>query len=129
MQAPKNGFFYVLDAKTGEFISASPFTDDQLGHARRHGDRPARRDAASALLYDTGKPYTSLHPPNGAHTWHSMSFSPLTGLVYIPIHMQNFIFNDEPCFTPSGLAYNTGIRRAVLSAADPAVRKRRRRRR
>ena len=27
MQAPKNGFFYVIDAKTGELISADAFTD------------------------------------------------------------------------------------------------------
>ena len=25
MQAPKNGFYYVLDAKTGEFISGKPY--------------------------------------------------------------------------------------------------------
>ena len=27
MQAPKNGFFYVLDAATGKFISGKPFID------------------------------------------------------------------------------------------------------
>jgi len=50
-----------------------------------------------------------------------MSFSPATGLVYIPIHMQDFIFNHEPAFAPSALTMNLGIRRGVQTA-DPAVR-------
>ena len=31
MQAPKNGFFYVLDRATGELLSAEPYVDGQLG--------------------------------------------------------------------------------------------------
>jgi alcohol dehydrogenase (cytochrome c)/quinohemoprotein ethanol dehydrogenase len=50
-----------------------------------------------------------------------MSFSPVTGLVYIPVHMQEFIFNDEPAFAPTSLSYNIGILRGS-QAADPAVR-------
>jgi quinohemoprotein ethanol dehydrogenase len=120
MQAPKNGFFYVLDAKTGEFISASPFTAiNWATHVNKETGRPV--ETPQARFYRTGQPFTSLHPPNGAHTWHSMSFSPVTGLMYIPIHMQEFVFNDEPEFAPLGLAYNTGILRGS-QAADPVVR-------
>jgi alcohol dehydrogenase (cytochrome c)/quinohemoprotein ethanol dehydrogenase len=50
-----------------------------------------------------------------------MSFSPATGLVYIPIHMQEFIFNHEPAFAPSSLTTNLGIRRGAQTA-DPAAR-------
>jgi alcohol dehydrogenase (cytochrome c)/quinohemoprotein ethanol dehydrogenase len=50
-----------------------------------------------------------------------MSFSPATGLVYIPIHMQEFIFNDEPAFATLSQAYNTGVVRGSQDA-DPAVR-------
>ena len=120
MQAPKNGFFYVLDAETGAFISAEPFTAISWAtHVNKETGRPV--ETPQARFYRTGQPFTSLQPPNGAHTWHSMSFSPVTGLVYIPIHMQEFIFNDEPAFAPSGLTYNLGIRRGS-QAADPAVR-------
>ena len=36
MQATKNGFFYVLDRVTGEFISAEPFVESQLGLGHGH---------------------------------------------------------------------------------------------
>jgi alcohol dehydrogenase (cytochrome c)/quinohemoprotein ethanol dehydrogenase len=120
MQAPKNGFFYVLDAETGALISAEPFTAlSWATHVNKETGRPV--ETPQARFYRTGQPYVSRHPPNGAHTWHSMSFSPVTGLVYIPIHMQDFIFNDEPGFAPAGLSYNTGVLRGSQDP-DPAVR-------
>ncbi len=120
MQAPKNGFFYVLDAKTGELISAAPFTAISWAtHVNRETGRPV--ETPQARFYRTEQPFASLQPPNGAHTWHSMSFSPATGLVYLPIHMQEFIFNHDPAFAPSSLTTNLGIRRGAQSA-DPAVR-------
>ena len=45
MQAPKNGFFYVLDAKTGELISADAFAPRELGERRRLEDRSADRES------------------------------------------------------------------------------------
>ena len=50
-----------------------------------------------------------------------MSFSPQTGLVYIPIHMQEFVFNDEPAFAASSMTTNLGVRRGTQTA-DPAAR-------
>jgi alcohol dehydrogenase (cytochrome c)/quinohemoprotein ethanol dehydrogenase len=120
MQAPKNGFFYVLDAKTGEFISASPFTEISWAtHVDKETGRPV--ETPQARFYRTEQPFASLQPPNGAHTWHPMSFSPVTGLVYIPIHMQDFVFNHEPAFAPSSMTTNLGIRRGVQTT-DPEVR-------
>ncbi len=120
MQAPKNGFFYVLDAKTGAFISAEPFTAISWAtHVDKETGRPV--ETPQARFYRTGQPFNSLQPPNGAHTWHSMSFSPATGLVYLPVHSQEFVFNDEPAFAPSALTTNLGIRRGS-QAADPAAR-------
>jgi alcohol dehydrogenase (cytochrome c)/quinohemoprotein ethanol dehydrogenase len=119
MQAPKNGFFYVLDAKTGAFISASPFTEISWAtHVNKETGRPV--ETPQARFYATRQPFTSLQPPNGAHTWHSMSFSPRTGLMYIPIHSQDFIFNDDPAFVPSSMTTNLGIRRGAQTA-DIAV--------
>ena len=55
MQAPKNGFFYVLDRATGELISArARIVADQLGDRRRPGDRPADREPGGALRHDAG---------------------------------------------------------------------------
>ena len=120
MQAPKNGFFYVLDAKTGALISAAPFTEISWAtHVDKETGRPV--ETPQARFYRTGQPFTSLQPPNGAHTWHSMSFSPVTGFVYLPIHLQEFVFNDDPAFTPSALTTNLGIRRGA-QASEPAAR-------
>ena len=120
MQAPKNGFFYVLDAKTGELISAKNFTDITWAtHVDMKTGRPV--ETTDARFYKTGQPFLSRQNPNGAHTWHPMSFSPQTGLVYIPVHLQNFTFSHEEGFTPTQMTTNLGIRRGLMPA-DPAAR-------
>ena len=120
MQAPKNGFFYVLDAKTGALISAEKFTEISWAtHVDPETGRPV--ETAGARFYSTGKPFLSLQNPNGAHTWHPMSFSPQTGLVYIPVHKGNFTFAHDEGFNPSALTTNLGIRRAA-TGGDAAAR-------
>ncbi len=120
MQAPKNGFFYVLDAKTGAFISASPFTSISWAtHVNKETGRPV--ETPQARFYRTGQPFNSLQPPNGAHTWHSMSFSPQTGLMYLPVHMQEFIFNADPTFAATSMTTNLGIRRGAQTADAAAL--------
>jgi PQQ-dependent dehydrogenase (methanol/ethanol family) len=52
MQAPKNGFFYVLDAKDGTLISAKNFTAGELGYGYRHEDRTSDRKPRSAIQPD-----------------------------------------------------------------------------
>jgi quinohemoprotein ethanol dehydrogenase len=89
MQQPKNGFFYVLDVRTGELLSAEmviPVTwasgvDLETG-------RPLVNPAAR---YDkTGKGMVVTPYYGGSHNWHPMSFNPETGLVYIPITNRNY---------------------------------------
>ena len=53
MQAPKNGFFYVLDRATGELISAEPFCRCQLGERHRPEDRPADRESPRRAMGTT----------------------------------------------------------------------------
>ena len=80
MQASKNGFFYVLDRITGEFISAAPFT--QVNWARGF-DKAGRPQINPEAFY--GKdPVTIFPTAGGAHNWSPMSFNPGTGLVYVP---------------------------------------------
>jgi outer membrane protein assembly factor BamB len=71
MTAPKNGFFYVLDAKTGEFIAGNPLV---------------KVPWASALDPRTGRPLEMPGAKRGwtVHNWWHMSYSPITGLVYVP---------------------------------------------
>jgi quinohemoprotein ethanol dehydrogenase len=81
MQAPKNGFFYVLDRATGELISAEPYATTTWATAVDMATgRPI--ETPNARLFD-GKNVTL--PSNaGAHNWPPMSYNPSTGLVYIP---------------------------------------------
>ncbi len=80
MQANKNGFFYVLDRKTGEFLSGAPFVS---GITWATGlDRKGRPLEAPGVA--TIKPVIVSPSPDGAHNWHPMAFSPQTGLVYLP---------------------------------------------
>jgi glucose dehydrogenase len=81
MQANKNGFFYVLDRKTGEFISGAPFVSGvtwATGLDPKSG-RPIENPGLG------GAEPTLISPdPFGAHNWYPMAFHPATGLVYVP---------------------------------------------
>jgi alcohol dehydrogenase (cytochrome c)/quinohemoprotein ethanol dehydrogenase len=118
MQAPKNGFFYVIDAATGKLISAKNFTDIAWAtHVDIATGRPVENPAAR---YDqTGKPFQSTHNPNGAHTWHSMAYSPQTGLVYLPIHGTPFIYGKPAKYEPVKMATNLGADFSGNAGLDP----------
>lgn len=81
MQAPKNGFFYVLDRETGELISAEKYT---------HVNWASHIDMESGRPVETGKGSWSrdsvfvIPGVIGGHNWHPMSYSPSSRLVYIP---------------------------------------------
>lgn len=82
MQAPKNGFFYVLDRVTGELLSAEPFTTvTWASHVDMETGRPVLNEA---LDYEDG-PKVIWPSVSGGHNWQPMAFSPETGLVYIPV--------------------------------------------
>ena len=85
MQAPKNGFFYVLDAKTGEFISAQNITPVNWasGIDQKTGRPVFNTDARYWEKAD--KKAVVLPSPLGAHNWHAMAFNEKTGLIYIPV--------------------------------------------
>lgn len=81
MQAPKNGFLYVIDRTNGKVISAG-----KIGKVTwaDHIDTATGRPAEAADIRYQKSPVTIWPSPLGAHNWQSMSFSPKTGLVYIP---------------------------------------------
>ena len=108
LHAPKNGFFYVLDRVTGQLISAKPYTavswadgiDSETGRPIEH----------AGARYKEGDPGIPVAPgPSGGHTWHSMSFSPMTGLVYVPVLDGGFFYKNDEHFQEKTLAYNAAI--------------------
>ncbi len=86
MQAPKNGFFYVLDARTGELLAADPIVEVTWAtHVDMATGRPAVAPGARFYANEIPEQPVRLVPqPGGGHNWHPMSYSPLTGLVYLP---------------------------------------------
>ncbi|HEX5420608.1 MAG TPA: PQQ-dependent dehydrogenase, methanol/ethanol family [Gammaproteobacteria bacterium] len=106
MQAPKNGFFYVLDRLTGELLSAKPF---------------AHISWASGIDMQTGRPIvtrqahygdalTRIAPgPGGAHNWYPMSYNPETGLVYLPASQSSYVYANDQQFEFHARAWNVGV--------------------
>jgi quinohemoprotein ethanol dehydrogenase len=80
MQANKNGFFYVLDRATGEFLSGKPFVSG-ITWARSLDPKTGR---PIEIPHDNAKGAIVSPAPDGAHNWNPMAFSPATGLVYLP---------------------------------------------
>jgi quinohemoprotein ethanol dehydrogenase len=80
MQASKNGFFYVLDRVTGEFISAEPYA--KVNWAKGVDPKTGRPIVNPGARYGH-EPVTIFPSAGGAHNWSPMSFNPATGLVYI----------------------------------------------
>lgn len=82
VQAPKNGFFYLIDRSNGVLISAENYVNITWAtHVNIETGRPV--EVPEARYYESG-PLLIFPSYLGGHNWHPMSFSPDTGLVYIP---------------------------------------------
>jgi quinohemoprotein ethanol dehydrogenase len=107
MQAPKNGFFYVLDRINGELISANNYT--YVNWATGIDMTTGRPIEASYSRYE--KENVVLSPSyNGGHNWHPMAYNYETGLVYIPVHINNFTYGHDPDWKPVEKSLNIGSR-------------------
>jgi quinohemoprotein ethanol dehydrogenase len=109
MQASKNGFFYVLDRRTGELLAADPFVD--VNWASRVDMKTGRPVENSALVdYRDGQPKLVFPSGMGAHNFNPMSFSARTGLVYVPTIHSGAVLTPlaptDPRFSPRG---NSGV--------------------
>jgi outer membrane protein assembly factor BamB len=119
MQANKNGFFYVIDRATGKLISANNFI--KVTWATGVDLKTGRPIEVPGIRYDkTGKEVTILPGPLGAHSWHAMSFSPLTGLVYIPTQEIPWWYSAVTDYKPATEGWNLAT--AAGAAPDFTVR-------
>ncbi|KPL68287.1 hypothetical protein SZ64_09230 [Erythrobacter sp. SG61-1L] len=121
MQAPKNGFFYILDRVTGELLSAEKFVPiNWATHVDMKTGRPVENPAAR---YGE-KPVLVSPGAGGGHNWNPMAYSPLTGLVYLPVTETYMGYAAASSFDPAnpgtGASY-TGYeeeRKAITEYAD-----------
>ncbi len=122
MQAPKNGFFYVLDRATGKLISAKPYIPLNWADGIDPGTgRPNVNPAA--LYYKTNKPWLAMPGSLGGHNWMPMAFNKGTGLVYIPAQQIGGAYITDPGFKPSAIGLNVGIDMAAFSLPEDAAEK------
>jgi quinohemoprotein ethanol dehydrogenase len=122
LHAPKNGFFYVLDRATGALISAKPYT--QVNWATGVDMKTGRPIETGIARYPGDNPAPIVPGPLGAHSWQPMSYSPLTGLVYIPVQDAGFLYKSPNDFQTKKLAANYGV--DVVAAGmpqDPNIKK------
>ncbi len=113
MQAPKNGFFYVLDRKSGELISADPYvyvnwaTKVDLETGRPIETAFSRYENLNAQIFPG---------PGGGHNWQPMAYNPITGLVYIPAKDQSMVYSQ-----PSTWEYNSDRRVVNLAVGSSSM--------
>jgi quinohemoprotein ethanol dehydrogenase len=108
MQAPKNGFFYVLDARTGRLLSAEKYAPlTWATHVDLRTGRPVEVDEARYEI--TQRPAIVAPGALGMHNWHPMAFHPKTGLVYIPVTVNNAPYAAPREFTVNETGWNTGV--------------------
>jgi quinohemoprotein ethanol dehydrogenase len=121
MHAPKNGFFYVLDRRTGKVLSANNFVPTYWA---THVDLATGRPAIVAnAFYDDG-PFVGSPTGLGAHNWSPMSYNPLTGLVYFRASRASTIYRHDPDFVFREGLNNTGIYRGPPLPEDRALNER-----
>ncbi|PCG13450.1 MULTISPECIES: PQQ-dependent dehydrogenase, methanol/ethanol family [Sphingomonas] len=110
MQAPKNGFFYVVDRTNGRLINAGQFIPGvnwATGYDMKTG-RPIENPASR--YYRTGKPFLALPSAIAAHNWQPMAFSPQTGLAYIPAQTVGsaYLNPSSPLDQRKAIGFNVG---------------------
>ena len=119
LQAPKNGFFYVLDRTNGELISAEAHV--AMTWATGMDKTTGRPIEAPGARY-TEAPFIVAPSGFGAHNWHPMSFSPETELVYLPSQDLPAPFSNEADFEFTPGFWNTGVEFETLQTPDdPAL--------
>ncbi len=116
MQAPKNGFFYVLDRTNGKLISGEPFVYTSWATSiDKETGRPKETEAARYRY----TPVRLSPSPVGAHHWPPMAFNPVTKLVYYPGQETASVFAMEEKFEFKEGQWNLGLRRGPGAIPTP----------
>lgn len=122
MQAPKNGFFYVLDRKTGELLSAKNFVPQNWASQI---DMKTGRPVLFPGVHLTTTPQRITPSLLAAHSWHPWSFNPNTGLVYFAAMEQSIVYarqkDEDFKFVP--FRNNAGYDYAGSTPESAALRK------
>lgn len=123
IQAPKNGFLYVIDRSNGKLISAEPI--GRVTWAEKIDLETGRPVETADARFPDGKDVELWPGPNGVHNWLPMSLDPRTGHVYIPTLNMPGTYGDKG-ITPAtwkrvpGNAVDVGVN-FQLTSKDPTA--------
>lgn len=105
LHAPKNGFFYVLDRRSGELLSAQNYVPVTWASGI---DMTTGRPRVNPEAHFGKQPVLVAPGPGGGHNWFPMSFDPRTGLAYFPFYEHWFVYASDENFTPKPFRSNGG---------------------
>lgn len=110
MQAPKNGFYFVLDRQTGKLISAEKI--GRADWAKGYDLKTGRPIENPDIRYEKG-PIIMWPGTYGTHNWQPMSYSPKLGLAFIPTVKQADVYTDQGIdlknWKPRKNVFNSGL--------------------
>lgn len=121
MQANKNGFFYVIDRVSGEFISAEPM--GPVNWASGMDPKTGRPKINPEAYYDSTHGFAAT--PIQMHNTSQMAFNPSAGLVYVPLDVSgrtlNLIAAEKYEATPGNQNFGTRQGAQVTYAKPPSI--------
>lgn len=128
LQAPKNGFFYVIDRENGELLRAHPYTDGITWAT--HVDMQTGRPVENPDVVYEQKPQWILPANAGAHNWEPQSWDEANGIMYFYYHDMPAFYSLDEAFVETGvykirerglsLGWGEGeYRRKLIEQSDP----------
>ncbi|MCP5359104.1 MAG: PQQ-dependent dehydrogenase, methanol/ethanol family [Pseudomonadales bacterium] len=105
MQAPKNGFFYVIDRTNGEFISGNNYVE--INWASGLDPVTGRPIEAEGIRYKD-QPMVMMPGPLGGHNWYPMSRDPATGYVFLPTQNTSSVYSNSGSMEKNNVGWNLG---------------------
>lgn len=106
MQAPKNGFFYVIDRTNGEFISGNNYVE--INWASGLDPVTGRPIEAEGVRYKD-QPMIMMPGPLGGHNWYPMSRDPVTGYVFLPTQNTSSQYSNSGSMERNEIGWNLGL--------------------
>jgi len=118
VQANRNAFFYVLDRKTGEYLLGAPYSKQTWAKGLDEKGRPVLIPGM-----EPSEKGTTVYPSlQGSTNWASPSYSPRTGLLYVPVREMGSIYFKTATEYKPGTYYTGGSEKALGEEATGAIR-------
>jgi alcohol dehydrogenase (cytochrome c) len=118
VMANRNGFFYVLDRKTGEYLLGEPYAKQTWAKGLDEKGRPVL-----IAGMDPSEKGTLVYPSlQGSTNWASPSYSPLTGLLYVPVREMGSVYYKTGVEYKPGTYYTGGSEKRLDEESWGAVR-------